>query len=98
MYQIVRKGGHLDSEFFPESIDRRSWPDPEAYSKFLRTRRVDFVIVFDSYDKSLPHQRARAPRPDVGRRARGLQRATRRSRTAASKATHFDVYSVRRDC
>ena len=23
----------------------------EAYSRFLRTRRVDFVIVYDSYDK-----------------------------------------------
>jgi hypothetical protein len=47
MYQIVRKGGHLDSEFFPESIGRKSWPNTEDYSKFLRTRRVDFVIVYD---------------------------------------------------
>ena len=71
MYQIVRKGGHLDSEFFPESIDRRSWPDAQAYSGFLRTRRVDFVIVYDSYDRTLSHQRACTPRRAL--RARALE-------------------------
>ena len=50
MYETIRHGGRLDSEFFPESIDRRSWPDTDEYAQFLRKRRVDYVIIFDNYD------------------------------------------------
>jgi len=51
MYQIVRAGGRLDSELFPESIGRRSFPSEERYSAFLRARGVDYVIVFANYDR-----------------------------------------------
>ena len=51
MYQLVRAGARLDSELFPESIDRRSFGDAGRYRKFLRDRHVDFVMVFDSYDR-----------------------------------------------
>jgi hypothetical protein len=51
MYRTLRAGGRLDSEFFPESIVRRSWPDPERYSEFLTGRGVDRVVVFDSYQR-----------------------------------------------
>jgi hypothetical protein len=51
MYQVLRGGGRLDSEFFPESIDRRRhWPDAATYLRFLRHRNVDFVMVWASYD------------------------------------------------
>jgi hypothetical protein len=49
MYQLLRAGGRLDSEFFPESILRRSWPSPAVYSAFLRERRVDYVFVWRGY-------------------------------------------------
>ena len=50
MYQIIERGGRLDSEFFPESIDRRSWPDTEEYRAFLQKREVDAVIIYRLYD------------------------------------------------
>ncbi len=51
MYQLLKAGGHLDSEFFPESIGRHSFPDLAIYSAFLRRRGVDTVIVFRNYDE-----------------------------------------------
>jgi hypothetical protein len=52
MYDVLKAGGSLDSEFFPESIHRSSFPDATAYARFLRERRVDFVVVFDSYTQT----------------------------------------------
>jgi hypothetical protein len=97
MYQIVRKGGHLDSEFFPESIGRKSWPNTEDYSKFLRTRRVDFVIVYDSYDKRFKtNEHALLDELSIT----GLAACTGQRVGAAplARAEHYDVYTVRRDC
>ena len=51
MYQLIRHGARLDSEFFPESIVRRSWGSARVYSAFLRHRRVDYVMVFGTYDR-----------------------------------------------
>lgn len=50
MYEILRAGGRLDSEFFPESVNRRSWPTVEEYRRFLAGRGVDFVVVYANYD------------------------------------------------
>jgi hypothetical protein len=50
MYQLLKAGGRLDSEFFPESIGRRSFPSGAEYSSFLRKRQVDSVIIFANYD------------------------------------------------
>ena len=50
MYQLLKAGGRLDSEFFPESIGRHSFPSTAVYSEFLRKRQVDTVIIFDNYD------------------------------------------------
>jgi len=52
MYQLLRAGGQLDSEFFPESIVRRSWSSPVEYSAFLRRRNVDYVMVWGGYDRA----------------------------------------------
>jgi hypothetical protein len=51
MYQMLRAGARLDSEFFPESINRRSWPTANAYLAFLAQRKVERVMIFDSYDQ-----------------------------------------------
>jgi hypothetical protein len=50
MYEVLRGGGRLDAEFFPESIGRRSWSDAEAYTAFLQKRHVDYVIIYNAYD------------------------------------------------
>jgi hypothetical protein len=50
MYQLLKAGGRLDSEFFPESIGRHSFAGSAAYSTFLRKRQVDTVIIFNNYD------------------------------------------------
>jgi hypothetical protein len=50
MYDLVRNGARLDSEPFPESIDRRSFSSADEYLAFLDHRRVDYIIVYDSYD------------------------------------------------
>ena len=52
MYQLLRAGGRLDSEFFPESILRQSWPGEAAYSALLRRRNVDDVMVWRGYTKT----------------------------------------------
>ena len=58
MYQVLRAGGRLDSEFFPESIVRRTWPSAAEYCTFLRGRHVDRV------------DRGAAPQPGGSRRVR----------------------------
>jgi hypothetical protein len=49
MYQMLRAGGRLDSEFFPESIVRRRWPSATEYGEFLRRRQVDYVMIWGGY-------------------------------------------------
>jgi hypothetical protein len=50
-YSIVRAGGHLDSEFFPESMSRRSFPSEADYARFLTKRQVDYVVIDPKYKK-----------------------------------------------
>lgn len=50
MYQLIQHGARLDSEFFPESLVRRTWPNAAQYCRFLRARAVDRVIVYYHYD------------------------------------------------
>jgi hypothetical protein len=51
MYQLIQHGARLDSEFFPESLVRRTWPSAAEYCRFLRDRGVDRVIVYHHYDR-----------------------------------------------
>ncbi|HVW34062.1 MAG TPA: hypothetical protein VHL53_16115 [Acidimicrobiia bacterium] len=51
LYQLIRAGGRLDSEFFPESIVRRRWPSAAEYGDFLRRRHVDYVMVWGHYGR-----------------------------------------------
>ncbi len=51
MYQLLKAGARLDSEPFPESIDRRSWPSASEYALFLRKRHIEYVIIYNAYDR-----------------------------------------------
>ncbi len=50
LYHVVRAGGRLDSELFPESMAIRSFPDARAYASSLCDRHVDEIIHDDTYD------------------------------------------------
>ncbi|HEY5173787.1 MAG TPA: hypothetical protein VIK54_18830 [Acidimicrobiia bacterium] len=49
-YHVLRAGGRLDSEMFPESMAIRSFRDPGDYASLLCDRRVDRIIHYDTYD------------------------------------------------
>jgi hypothetical protein len=51
LYQLIKAGGRLDSEFFPESIVRRRWPSADGYGDFLRRRHVDYVMMWGHYGR-----------------------------------------------
>jgi hypothetical protein len=97
MYQLVEHKARLDSEFFPESIARNNWPDVTKYSQFLRNRRVDYVIIFRSYDREWrtnEHQLLR----DMKQQGPDRCDADRVGVHQVSSAATFDVYQIRRDC
>lgn len=52
MYRLLQAGGRIDSDFFPESQLRRSWPDVATYSAALRDRDVDVVLIAPGYDRT----------------------------------------------
>jgi hypothetical protein len=89
MYQLIRAGGNLDSEFFPESIDRRSWPDIASYQAFLERRKVDYVVIYDAYT-----QRYRTNEHDLLDALVTGGCAERMPRNEAG----FDVYQYSRGC
>jgi hypothetical protein len=97
MYQLVQHDARLDSEFFPESIARNSWPDVTKYSQFLRNRRVDYVIIFGSYDREWRTNEHRLLRQLKRQGPDGCD-ADRVGVHEVSAARTFDVYGIRRDC
>ena len=46
MYELIRHGARLDSEFFPESMGIGRVADEATYSSFLSARRVDYVLAY----------------------------------------------------
>lgn len=95
MYQLVRNGAVLDAELFPESINRKSYQDASAYSRFLRDRQVDYVLDYHNYDAfwhtnehALLEQLADAG--SCGPTSVGVERVHREAR--------FDLYHVTRSC
>jgi len=50
LYDVLRAGGRLDSELFPESMAIRSFRDDHDYAALLCDRHVDQVIHYDTYD------------------------------------------------
>ena len=45
MYELIRRGGRLDSEFFPESMWFGRFANARGYSRFLAARNVDYVLT-----------------------------------------------------
>ena len=52
IYQVVRHGGVLDSELFPESLHRSSFGSRRRYAAFLADRRVQSIVVSPSYRRA----------------------------------------------
>jgi hypothetical protein len=52
IYQVVRHGGVLDSELFPESLHRASFGSRRSYASFLADRRVQSIVVSPSYRRT----------------------------------------------
>ena len=95
MYQLLKAGGRLDSEFFPESIGRHSFPSAAAYSTFLRKRQVDTVIIFDNYDtrwRTNEHALLEQLTAD------GTCSASQVGVDRVEHLERFDVYRVQRTC
>jgi hypothetical protein len=91
MYDIVRNGGRLDSEPFPESIDRRSWATAAEYVSFLKRRHVNFVIIYDAYD-----DRYRTNEHQILEELTGRHGSTACSTRISDEET-FDVYELHID-
>lgn len=49
MVEFMKAGAILANEFFTESEHRQTWPNADAYTCFLATKRVDRVIVGSEY-------------------------------------------------
>lgn len=49
-YDVLRAGGRLDSELFPESMGIKNFHDVDTYAAFLCDRRVDRILHDDTYD------------------------------------------------
>jgi hypothetical protein len=49
LYQVVRHGAVLDSEFFPESLRRKGFQTDDEYARFLAKRHVQAVVVTPGY-------------------------------------------------
>jgi hypothetical protein len=52
LYNVLRAGGRLDSELFPESMAIHSFATLPEYEQLLCDRHVDFVIAYDAYARS----------------------------------------------
>jgi hypothetical protein len=92
-YQLLRAGAKLDSEFFPESIDRRSWPSTSQYGQFLSDRRVDFVMLWGGYDHVFHTNEHSLLRQMSGAGCTGSVSVT------LVRETHdYDLYSVAHQC
>jgi hypothetical protein len=95
MYQLLLHHARLDSEFFPESMARQSWPSIEKYSAFLRARHVDFVIIFDNYDRERHTNEHDLLRTLARRRSCGPGSVGAR---LVDQGAGFDAYRIIRTC
>ncbi|MDQ1466535.1 MAG: hypothetical protein QOH10_950, partial [Actinomycetota bacterium] len=101
MYQLIQHGARLDSEFFPESLVRRTWPSAAPYCQFLRGRAVDRVIVYHHYDRGFRKNeqallRRLSLRDGLSSRDRGACAAVGVTVRHIAKGNRFDVYAIDR--
>jgi hypothetical protein len=95
MYLLIQHGARLDSEFFPESLVRRTWPSAAEYCQFLDDRRVDRVIIYHHYDSGFHknEQKVLALLSSSDRNACAAQHVTV---SYLFKGNRFDVYAIKR--
>jgi hypothetical protein len=80
LYHVLRAGGRLDSELFPESEAMHSFSSSAEYEQLLCGRHVDFVVAYESYAKSrhtneLAVLRRLEAQPDPRVRVHSIERA-----------------------
>ena len=90
MYQLVQAGARLDSEPFPESIDRRSWTTASEYAGFLQKRKVDYVIIYTAYDRRYETNEHALLRDLVAARAASGAPCA----SLATSTAEYDVFAV----
>jgi hypothetical protein len=96
MYQLIRHGARLDSEFFPESIYFGNFGSTRAYSDFLARRHVDYVLIFsDLRDRHITDEG-----PLLGAMAAAGDRCTITAVGVRLLAHHpgWDDYAINRSC
>jgi hypothetical protein len=94
LYSVVRGGGKIDSEFFPESMHRGKFKDEHEYAAFLTRRRVDFVFAQHRYKRFKSNELdllSELSAPQVGC-FDGIQVHT------VEAAPTYDLYAVERGC
>jgi hypothetical protein len=96
MYSVVRAGGRLDSEFFPESLYRKSFRDSTAYAKFLDDRKVEYVVVDHRYVKFHTNEQALLDMMATAPSGKGCVGDLRVQRTSQSPT--LSAYRIIRDC
>jgi hypothetical protein len=89
LYHVLRQGGRLDSELFPESMAMRSFSSLTTYERLLCDRHVDFVIAYNSYASR------RTNELDVLKRLAAAHEPRVRLRTVVQHPTYV-VYAVDR--
>jgi hypothetical protein len=93
LYHVVKAGGRLDSEMFPETMAIRDFHDVPEYEKLLCDRHVDQILHFASYDAS----RHTNERETITRLAARPGERIRLQRLADGSG--FEAYAVdRRSC
>jgi hypothetical protein len=93
-YSIVRAGGRIDSEFFPESMYRRSFADEATYARFLTRRQIDYVVVDPRYAKFKTNEQELLDDMAWG----GSRCVDGISVQPVETTTAYQVYGVSRDC
>jgi hypothetical protein len=96
MYAVVRAGGRLDSEFFPESINRRSFRDEATYARFLTERKIQYVVVDYRYHRFKTNEQALLDAMAATPGTAGCVGGLRVERT--NQSVTLTAYRIIRDC
>src|SRR4051794_35511086 len=95
-YAVVRAGARLDSEFFPESMFRRSFRNQATYAKFLLNRQVDYVVIDNRYKRFRTNEGQLLASMSAAAGDAGCIAGVRVEQTDATPALH--IYRITRGC
>ncbi len=94
LYAVVREGGVLDAEFFPEGLHRGPFRSPASYARFLHERGVNDVVLFPSYAESY----TRTNEPQMLEELDGAGCIEGIEVSSASQSGDWKLYDVDRSC